>query len=164
MKGSTSVLRLSLACVLITLKSLETSQSFSAAADMNIAPCIKRISRCDSQVIGIRILYMVRKYNSQNLISNSERTPSERKEQARKAGIASGAARRAKKPFKLMAEELSQDRRKLLFDALIEKAEKGSLPHLELYLELAGEHPKREAVQASEAIDISINGGDDYAD
>lgn len=107
---------------------------------------------------------MARKYNSQNLIKNSELTPTERKEKARRAGIASGAARRAKKPFKLMAEELSQDKRKLLFDALIEKAEEGSLPHLELYLELAGEHPKQDAVQTSEAIDISINGGDDYAD
>lgn len=35
--------------------------------------------------------------NEQNLIPNSERTPSERRENARKAGIASGEARRKKK-------------------------------------------------------------------
>lgn len=34
--------------------------------------------------------------NEQNLIPNSERTPSERRENARKAGIASGKARREK--------------------------------------------------------------------
>lgn len=108
---------------------------------------------------------MAKKYNTQNLIPNSERTASKRRENARKAGIASGAARRAKKPFKLMAEELSQDKRKLLFDALIEKAEEGSLPHLELYLELAGEHPKQEAAQnANNSIEIRIDGGDEYAD
>lgn len=108
---------------------------------------------------------MAKRNNSQNLIPNSERTPSERRELARKAGVASGAARRAKKPFKQMAEELSQDKRKLLFDALIEQAESGSLPHLELYLELAGEHPKQEAAQnTNSAIEIRIDGGDEYAD
>ncbi len=35
--------------------------------------------------------------NEQNLIPNSERTPSERRENARKAGVASGQSRRRKK-------------------------------------------------------------------
>lgn len=35
-----------------------------------------------------------RKYNTQNLIPNSERTPSERRKNARKAGIRSGEVRR----------------------------------------------------------------------
>lgn len=38
--------------------------------------------------------------NSKNLISNSERTPSELREQTRKGGIASGKARREKKAMK----------------------------------------------------------------
>ncbi len=38
--------------------------------------------------------------NNENLISNSERTPSERKELASKAGKASGAARRKKATLK----------------------------------------------------------------
>lgn len=38
--------------------------------------------------------------NEQNLIKNSERTPSERRENARKAGVASGKARRKKADFK----------------------------------------------------------------
>jgi len=44
--------------------------------------------------------------NEQNLIQNSERTPKERKEQARKAGIASGIARREKKLFRETLESL----------------------------------------------------------
>lgn len=38
--------------------------------------------------------------NEQNLIKNSERTPSERRENAKKAGVASGKARRKKADFK----------------------------------------------------------------
>ena len=44
--------------------------------------------------------------NSENLKSNSERTPKERKELARKAGIKSGEARRAKKTMKQMLDYL----------------------------------------------------------
>lgn len=42
--------------------------------------------------------------NEQNLIPNSERTPSERRENARKAGIASGKARREKKTLREIME------------------------------------------------------------
>ena len=38
--------------------------------------------------------------NEQNLIKNSERTPSERRESAKKAGVASGKARRKKANLK----------------------------------------------------------------
>lgn len=38
--------------------------------------------------------------NAENLISNDKRTPSERRENARKAGVASGEARRKKKSMK----------------------------------------------------------------
>lgn len=37
---------------------------------------------------------------SENLVANSERTPEERKKLAKKAGVASGAARRERKKFK----------------------------------------------------------------
>lgn len=42
--------------------------------------------------------------NEQNLVPNSKRTPSERRENARKAGIASGKARREKKTFRELME------------------------------------------------------------
>lgn len=42
--------------------------------------------------------------NEENLIKNSERTPSERREIAKKAGIASGKARRKKAEFKKALE------------------------------------------------------------
>ena len=44
--------------------------------------------------------------NEKNLIPNEERTPSERRENARKAGIASGEARRRKKLLKECMIEL----------------------------------------------------------
>lgn len=44
--------------------------------------------------------------NIQNLIPNSERTPSERRANAKKAGIASGEARRQKKTLKEQMELL----------------------------------------------------------
>ena len=42
--------------------------------------------------------------NEQNLVPNSQRTPSERRENARKAGIASGKARREKKTLREIME------------------------------------------------------------
>ena len=46
--------------------------------------------------------------NEQNLIKNSERTPSERRENAKKAGIASGKARRKKANLKKAFETILQ--------------------------------------------------------
>lgn len=42
--------------------------------------------------------------NAKNLIPNDQRTPEERRENARKAGIASGAARRRKRSLKEAAD------------------------------------------------------------
>lgn len=42
--------------------------------------------------------------NEKNLIPNAERTPSERRENARKAGVASGASRRRKRSMKEAAD------------------------------------------------------------
>lgn len=44
--------------------------------------------------------------NEQNLIPNSERTPSELREQTQKAGIASGKARKRKADLRRMAQEV----------------------------------------------------------
>ena len=49
-----------------------------------------------------------------------------------------------------------------MFGALVEKAEEGSLPHLELYLEIVGEHPKQDTSASDSTITINIAGGDDY--
>ena len=46
--------------------------------------------------------------NEQNLIKNSERTPSERRENAKKAGVASGKARRKKAKLKKAFETILQ--------------------------------------------------------
>lgn len=46
--------------------------------------------------------------NDQNLIPNEARTPEERRENARKAGIASGAARRRKRDLKMICEQVSK--------------------------------------------------------
>ena len=46
--------------------------------------------------------------NEKNLIVNSERTPSERKEQARKAGKASGEARRKKKTMRELTKSIME--------------------------------------------------------
>ena len=46
--------------------------------------------------------------NEQNLIKNSERTPSERRENAKKAGVASGKARRKKTNLKKAFETILQ--------------------------------------------------------
>lgn len=48
--------------------------------------------------------------NEDNLIPNSERTPSERRENARKAGKASGEARRKKRDMKKLLETLLDDK------------------------------------------------------
>lgn len=47
--------------------------------------------------------------NEQNLIKNSERTPSERRENAKKAGVASGKARRKKANLKKAFETILQE-------------------------------------------------------
>lgn len=59
--------------------------------------------------------------NEQNLIPNENRTPSERRENARKAGVASGIARREKKTLRELAEMIGQT--KVSDKAIIEKLE-----------------------------------------
>ena len=106
---------------------------------------------------------MARKQD-ENLIPNSARTPSERRENATKAGIASGKARRQKKTVAeylkkwadgevneknkkaLEALGLSEEatNRTLLVVPLIQKASKGDIKALQMALELLGEDKKKE--------------------
>ena len=81
--------------------------------------------------------------NEQNLIPNSKRTPSERRENARKAGIASGEARRARKTLKetllMMLEE--GDTQNNITLALLDKALKGDTKAYEVIRDTIGEKP-----------------------
>ena len=106
---------------------------------------------------------MARKQD-ENLIPNSARTPSERRANATKAGIASGKARRQKKTVaeylrkwadgevsekdkkELEALGLSEEatNRTLLVVPLIQKASKGDTKALQMALELLGEDKKKE--------------------
>ena len=106
---------------------------------------------------------MARKQD-ENLIPNSARTPSERRENATKAGIASGKARRQKKTVaeylrKWADGEVSEKNKKalealglseeatnrtLLVVPLIQKASKGDVKALQMALELLGEDKKKE--------------------
>ena len=106
---------------------------------------------------------MARKQD-ENLIPNSARTPSERRENATKAGIASGKARRQKKTVaeylqKWAEGEVSEKNknalralglteevtnRALLVIPLIKKANSGDTKALQMALELLGEDKKKE--------------------
>lgn len=81
--------------------------------------------------------------NSENLKPNSARTPSERRENAKKAGIKSGEKRRARKALK---EELllllsTGDTQKKLSVALIEKAMNGDVKAFEVIRDTISEKP-----------------------
>lgn len=101
--------------------------------------------------------------NDQNLIPNSERTPKEREELARKAGIASGEARRRRKQLRddllvMLDEEVEfKDRdgnpmKKRLQESIarkvIKKANEGDLKAVELIAKLTGEFEQRVKLDA----------------
>ena len=118
--------------------------------------------------------------NEQNLIPNSERTPTERRENARKAGIASGKARREKRDRKQIASELLDltvqgagiDKIKKFFNVkgielnayqvtvlscLMKAMQKGDANALEKLLKIAGE-------QFTELLDVSVGKSEKLAD
>ena len=118
--------------------------------------------------------------NEQNLIPNSERTPTERRENARKAGIASGKARREKRDRKQIASELLDltmqgagvDKIKKFFgmkntelnayqvtvlSCLMKAMQKGDANALEKLLKIAGE-------QFTELLDVSVGKSEKLAD
>lgn len=78
-----------------------------------------------------------------NLISNSDRTPKERKELAEKMGKASGESRRRLKSFReLDAEFTTNSKRKEMLEALIQKAMRGNIRAFEIYRDTVGLKPK----------------------
>ena len=86
--------------------------------------------------------------NEQNLKPNSERTPSERRENARKAGKASGKARKKRKEFKealKTALTVVMDNNKTVqeigIEALMDKFMKGDPKVFELIRDTIGEKP-----------------------
>lgn len=102
---------------------------------------------------------------TKNLIPSNERTPSERREIARKAGIASGKARRAKRDFKKVFNTILEldvkdkkllkhieqmgvnteiDNKTLLAVTTFKKALKGDMRAFELIRDTIGEKPKEE--------------------
>lgn len=81
--------------------------------------------------------------NSENLKSNSVRTPSERRENAKKAGIKSGEVRRARKTLKeelLLLLENGNTQNKISV-ALVQKAIKGDIKAFEVIRDTIGEKP-----------------------
>lgn len=78
-----------------------------------------------------------------NLIRKEDRTPSERRERARKAGIASGQSRRRLKTFReLDTEYTTDDERQKMLDILKTKAMHGDLKAFEIYRDTVGMKPK----------------------
>ncbi len=90
--------------------------------------------------------------NEQNLIQNKETTPSERRENARKAGVASGEARRARKTLKetllMMLEEGNTQNDITL--ALLQKALNGDTKAYEVIRDTVGEKPTDKIEQSGE--------------
>lgn len=81
--------------------------------------------------------------NEKNLIPNSERTPEERREIARKGGKASGVSRSFRSAVKKRVREHPELIAEII-DALIEMAtEEHDLKAMELLIELAGESPRQ---------------------
>lgn len=87
--------------------------------------------------------------NSENLKPNSERTPSERRANAKKAGIKSGEKRRERKKFKelleiallLPDEESGKQNDFAIVAAIIKKAANGDTKAFELIRDTVGEKP-----------------------
>lgn len=97
--------------------------------------------------------------NKQNLIPNSQRTPSELREMTRKAGIKSGEARRARKTLKetllmMLEEGNTQDNITL---ALLQKALNGDTKAYEVIRDTVGEKPTDKIEQSGESkLDVNI--------
>ena len=98
--------------------------------------------------------------NEQNLKPNSERTPSERKQLASKAGKASGKARREKRTMKQLLEiALSMmvtnkkgetaSRKEVIAIQLVNKAASGDLKAMDLLTKLIGEQIVRQETEVT---------------
>ena len=95
--------------------------------------------------------------NEQNLIPNSERTPSELRKMARNGGLASGEARRKRKSLKeelllmLEDEELQQS----VAIALIKQAQKGNVKAFGMLRDTIGEAPIEKVQTTQTVVDLS---------
>ena len=106
--------------------------------------------------------------NEQNLIPNSERTPSELREMARNGGLASGEARRKRKTLKeellLMLSEGETQQSVTL--ALIERAMSGDTKAFEVIRDTIGERPVDKVMIADvepsviAEVEAMVKGGD----
>ena len=124
--------------------------------------------------------------NEENLIPNEERTPSERRENARKASIASGKARRRKRSMKEAADLFLSlpvsDKRKfnkavrryvdaedidnqmLMIIGLVDAATDGDAGAAKVVIDLIGERtPREDAEQDQLARAAELLGGIDSA-
>lgn len=88
--------------------------------------------------------------NIDNLVPNEARTPEERRENARKAGIASGEARRLKRTMRDILEELlsapsieSPDKtnNEVIMASAVRKAKGGDLKAMEFIRDTSGQKP-----------------------
>ena len=89
--------------------------------------------------------------NESNLIPNSERTPKERQELARKAGIASGEARRRRKTLKeelLALLEINDNNSKISL-AVLNKALNGDIQAFTTIRDTIGEKPVDKSLNAT---------------
>lgn len=99
--------------------------------------------------------------NEQNLIPNNMRTPTERRELARKAGKASGKARREKRTLKELVEIAlskqntnskgeTESNKMIIMIQLVNKAVKGDLKAISLIRDILNEDAQK--------VDITTNG------
>lgn len=105
--------------------------------------------------------------NEQNLIPNSERTPSELREIAQKGGIASGEARRRRKSLKEELEILLSDGnvQQRLVTSLLNRATTGDIRAFEVIRDTIGEKPAEE-LRLAGGVRFSFDGvpnGDDLS-
>lgn len=98
--------------------------------------------------------------NEQNLKPNSERTPSERKQLASKAGKASGKARREKRTMKQLLEIAlslmvtnkkgeTASRKEVIAIQLVNRAASGDLRAIDLLTKLIGEQIVRQETEVT---------------
>ena len=95
--------------------------------------------------------------NEENLIPNSQRTPSELREMATKGGKASGEARRKRKSLKeellLMLED--EEVQKSVTIALINQAQKGNVRAYEMMRDTIEEKPVEKVQSTQTIVDMS---------
>lgn len=95
--------------------------------------------------------------NEKNLIPNSERTPSELREMARKGGLASVEARRKRKSLKeellLMLED--EEVQKSVAVALIQEAQNGNVKAFGMLRDTIGEAPVEKVQTTQTVVDLS---------